>query len=173
MSSCSDGSSSDRSTPSRPDGREWVKVARKVGVSVAPRLADGSFVLIREERVPARREFWQFPAGQVEDASDASAIESAARREMLEETGCTAGGRMEYLGKFFSSPGFTDEHVHQFVATDTEWDCASAAPDAEEMILEVKAFNPDDLRKMIAERVIEDANTLGLYARLAAGGWLS
>ena len=52
-------------TPSCPAGREWTKVTRKVGVTVAPRLADGSFILIREERVPARRDFWQFPAGQV------------------------------------------------------------------------------------------------------------
>lgn len=159
-------------TPSRPGGREWVKVTRRVGVSVAPRLPDGSFVLIREERVPARRDFWQFPAGQVEDDPDPSAIEAAARRELLEETGCTAGGGMEYLGKFFSSPGFTDEHVHQFVATGVDWDRASAAHDAEEMILEVRAFSAADLRAMIAGRVIEDANTLALYARLAAGGWL-
>ena len=56
-------------TPSRPEGREWTRVSRKVGVTVAPRLPDGSFVLIREERVPARRDFWQFPAGQVDDGS--------------------------------------------------------------------------------------------------------
>jgi len=159
-------------TPSRPDGREWTKVIRKVGVTVAPRLPDGSFVLIREERVPARRDFWQFPAGQVDDESSPDAIEAAARRELREEAGCEAGESFVYLGKFFTSPGFTDEHTHQFVATDVTWDRSTVAHDGEEQILELKAFGADELREMIAHGVIEDANTLGLYARLTAGRWL-
>lgn len=159
-------------TPSRPGGREWTKVIRKVGVTVAPRLQDASFVLIREERVPARRDFWQFPAGQVDDESMADAIEAAARRELREETGCTVGGKMEYLGKFFTSPGFTDEHTHQFIATNVAWDRGAIAHDSEEQILEIKAFSVAELREMIAGQIIEDANTLGLYARLEVGGWL-
>jgi ADP-ribose pyrophosphatase len=159
-------------TPSRPEGREWTRVIRKAGVAVAPRLPDGSFVLIREERVPARRDFWQFPAGQVDDGSGPQAIEEAARRELREETGCRVTGRMDYLGKLFTSPGFTDEHTHQFVATEVDWQRDAAVHDGEEQILEIKAFSVAELRGMIAGRVIEDANTLGLYARLEAGGWM-
>jgi ADP-ribose pyrophosphatase len=160
-------------TPSRPGGREWTRVTRKAGVVVAPRLPDGSFVLIREERVPARRDFWQFPAGQIDDESTESAIEDAARRELSEETGCTVTGRLEYLGKFFASPGFTDEHTHQFFATEASWNPAATMHDGEEMILEVRAFTLVELREMIAGNVIQDAGTLTLYARLAAGGWLT
>jgi len=159
-------------TPSRPQGREWTKVARKVGVTVAPRLPDGSFVLIREERVPARRDFWQFPAGQVEGEATENAVAEAARRELSEETGCTVTGQLKYLGKFFTSPGFTDEHTHQFLATEVCWNRGAAAHDSEEQILETKSFDPEELCEMIARGVIEDANTLGLYARLAAGRWL-
>lgn len=159
-------------TPSRPEGREWTRVIRKVGVTIAPRLPDGSFVLIREERVPARRDFWQFPAGQVDDESSPDAIESAARRELREEAGCEAPECFVYLGKFFTSPGFTDEHTHQFVATGVAWDRNAVAHDGEEQILEVKSFPVAELRSMVAGQVIEDANTLGLYARLEAGGWL-
>lgn len=160
-------------TPSRPDGREWTKVIRKVGVTIAPRLPNQSFVLIREERVPARRDFWQFPAGQVDDESSPDAIEAAARRELREEAGCEAGESFVYLGKFFTSPGFTDEHTHQFVATGVAWDRNKIAHDSEEQILEVKSFTAQELRRMVADQIIEDANTLGLYARLEAGGWLS
>lgn len=159
-------------TPSSPQGREWTRVSRKIGVTVAPRLPDGSYVLIREERVPARREFWQFPAGQVEGEPDRSAIEEAARRELSEEAGCAATEPLRYLGKFFTSPGFTDEHTHQFLATEVRWDRSAAAHDGEERILEIKAFAADELRGMVGRQVIEDANTLGLYARLAAGGFL-
>jgi len=156
-------------TPSRPEGREWTKVTRKIGVTVAPRLPDGSFVLIREERVPARRDFWQFPAGQVDGETTASAIEQAARRELSEEAGCEVTGELEYLGRFFTSPGFTDETTHQFLATEVRWDPRATGHDAEEQILESKAFSAGELREMVACGVIEDANTLGLYARLAAG----
>lgn len=159
-------------TPSCPGGREWTKVIRKVGVTIAPRLPDGSFVLIREERVPARRDFWQFPAGQVDDESDPGAIEDAARRELREEAGCEVRGPLQYLGKFFTSPGFTDEHTHQFVAPNVSWDPGAVAHDEEEKILELRAFSVADLRSMIRDQVIEDANTLGLYARLEVGGWL-
>lgn len=159
-------------TPSCPDGREWMRVSRKTGVAVAPRLPDGSFVLIREERVPARREFWQFPAGQVEGVASEHAIEMAARRELAEEAGCLITGQLVRLGKFFTSPGFTDEVTHQFLATEVSWVAGAVCHDGEERILEVKAFRGEDLREMITHGVIEDANTLTLYARLAAGGWL-
>jgi len=159
-------------TPSRPEGREWTKVSRKVGVTIAPRLADGSFVLIREERVPARRDFWQFPDGQVDGEATEHAVTEAARRELSEEAGCTVTGTLQYLGKFFTSPGFTDEHTHQFLATEVLWDRAAAVHDAEEQILEMKSFGPEELREMITHGVIEDANSLGLYARLAAGRWV-
>jgi len=160
-------------TPSRPEGREWTKVIRKVGVTVAPRLPDGAFVLIREERVPARRDFWQFPAGQVDGEATAEVVEAAARRELREETGCEPGEPMRYLGKFFTSPGFTDEHAHQFLADRVAWSPeVQTHHDAEEEILEIRAFTAAELRRMIVDGVIEDANTLGLYARLAAGGWL-
>lgn len=159
-------------TPSCPEGREWTKVTRKVGVTIAPRLPDGSFVMIREERVPARRDFWQFPAGQVDGKVGAEAIEQAARRELAGEAGCEVSGRLEYLGKFFTSPGFTDEQTHQYLATEVKWDASAAVHDEEERILEINAFGAEELREMIARGAIEDANTLGLYARLAAGRWL-
>lgn len=159
-------------TPAKPGGREWLTVTRRAGVTVAPRLPDGSFVLIREERVPARREFWQFPAGQVEETPSEYAVEQAALRELREEAGCEVTGRFEYLGKFFSSPGLTDEQVHQFLATEVRWNKSSAVHDGEEAILEVRAFTAEELREMITHGVIEDSNTLALYARLVAGRWL-
>jgi ADP-ribose pyrophosphatase len=159
-------------TPSSPDGREWLRVARKAGVTVAPMLPDGAFVLIREERVPARRDFWQFPAGQVDDDSSMQAVEQAALRELAEEAGCEAPNGLKYLGVFFTSPGFTDEHTHQFLAGDVRWDPRAAAHDDEEVILEASAFTGEEVRAMVANNVIRDANTLALYARLAAGGHL-
>lgn len=159
-------------TPSSPAGREWLRVSRKTGVAVAPMLADGSFILIREERVPARRDFWQFPAGQVDDDSSMAAVERVALRELAEEAGCEAPAGLRYLGVFFTSPGFTDEHTHQFLASGVRWDPGAAAHDGEEVILDAAVFSGEEVRAMVADNVIRDANTLALYARLAAGGHL-
>ncbi len=160
-------------TPSRPQGREWTRVERKAGVVIAPRLPDGSFVLIREERVPARRNFWQFPAGQVDGDNNLAAVEDAARRELAEEAGCHTVVDLDYLGVFFTSPGLTDEHTHQFLARDVRWDPGTAAHDGEELILEIAAFTAAQLSEMVSGNVIQDANTLTLYARMAARGILS
>lgn len=159
-------------TPSRPDGRRWTRAARKPGVCIAPRLPDGAYVLILEERVPARRAFWQFPAGQVEGEDSPDKIAEAARRELREETGCEVTGELTNLGLFFTSPGFTDEHTHQFLATEVTWDRGRAAHDVYEAILDVRAFSAADIRRMVAENVVQDANTLSVVARLCATGWL-
>lgn len=159
-------------TPSCPQGREWTKSMRKPGVTIAPRLPDGAFVMIREERVPARREFWQFPAGQVDGALTTEAIAEAAQRELREEAGCRVGGCLKYLGKFFTSPGFTDEYAHQFLATEVSWNPEEVEFDDGEYILESRVFSAEELRTMIVEGIIEDGSTLALYARLVAGKWL-
>jgi len=160
-------------TPSCPQGREWTKSVRKPGVTMAPQLPNGDFVMIREERVPARRDFWQFPAGQIDDEITPKSIEAAAQRELREEAGCEVRGGLKYLGKFFTSPGFTNECTHQFLAKDVQWNPANIALDAGEYILESRAFSVKDLREMIVSGVIEDGSTLSLYARLVAGGWIS
>ena len=38
------------------------------------------------------------------------------RRELLEETGCSADS-IEPLYTFYTTPGFTDERIHGFIAT--------------------------------------------------------
>jgi len=76
------------------------------------------------------------------------------------------------LGYFFSSPGFTDEHCYFFLARPVE-PCADFVRDETEAILDCRPFAIEDLRRMITENEIRDANTLGICARLAARGLLS
>ena len=47
-------------TPDRTDPVRWTIARRKAGVVVAPRLADGRFLLIRQERYPVERTLWEF-----------------------------------------------------------------------------------------------------------------
>ncbi len=159
-------------TPMRPGGADWMVVRRKPAAVVAPRTPDGRFLLVRQERIPVRRELWEFPAGQVDGEPTPAAIVEAAHRELGEETGSRIEGDLIPLGYFFASAGFTDEQSHLFLATNVVPRDEGHAHDEDESIVECRAFSPAELREWIAAGKICDANTLSLFARLVAGGHL-
>ncbi len=70
--------------------------------------------LLRQYRYAAGGFVWEVPAGKL-DAGEAP--EACALRELEEETGLRAG-RLEPLTKIFTTPGFTDEVIHVFLARD-------------------------------------------------------
>ena len=156
---------------------------RKAAVIIAPMTRDGSIVLIRQERIPVRTAIWEMPSGQVDNAvagvadpgrDPAETIEQVALRELREESGyqLAKDGKLIALGDYFSSPGFTDERGYFFLARPVE-PIADYARDETESILDCRAFSVPEIRRMIAENEIRDANTLGFCARLAAHGFLS
>ena len=164
-------------SPARREPRSWTVVRRKRAVVVAAMTAEEKIILIRQERIPIREAIWEVPAGQVDDAneSEADEIAAVALRELREETGfeLAEGGDLTALGDYFSSPGFTDEHVYFFLARPVRECAAGHARDEAESILDCRSFASEELRRMIAENEIRDANTLAIFARLVAGGFLS
>ena len=82
----------------------------------------------------------------------------------------SGGAALVPLGLFFTSPGFTDEHGHLFLAERVEPADSGHAPDHGEAILEIREFGPGELRRRIAAGEIRDANTLAAFARLSAHG---
>ena len=163
-------------TPARPDARSWTIVHRKPAVVIAPMRGDGKIILIRQERIPIEQAIWEMPSGQIDDHNaDEDKIKDTALREVREETGYELGqnGELISLGYFFSSPGFTDERGYFFLARPVQ-PCAGG-PDREEgeSILDCRGFNSEEIRGMIADNDIRDANTLGICAMLAARGLLS
>ena len=164
-------------TPERPQGRRWTIVHRKAAVVVAPMTSDGRMVLIRQERIPIRASIWEVPAGQIDDSAalEQSAIEAVALQELREETGYALGaaGELVPLGSFFSSAGFTDEHAYFYLARNVESCIEGHAHHGSEVITDCAAFTPTELRSMIANNEIRDANTLGICAKLVARGFLS
>ena len=83
------------------------------GCAVLPLHDDGTVTLIRQLR-PAVAEFLlELPAGRL---SPGEAPEACGRRELLEETGLTAG-RFEPLGFIHPTPGICDERIYLFLAT--------------------------------------------------------
>jgi ADP-ribose pyrophosphatase len=115
--------------------------------------ADGSVVLVRQYRHPVSASVWELPAGRL-DAGETP--EQGARRELEEEVGLRAG-RLEKLLEFWTTPGFCDEAMHLFRATELE--AVPARPEADERI-EILTPAWDEARAMIARGELREGKTL-------------
>jgi ADP-ribose pyrophosphatase len=163
-------------TPTRSQPRPWTIVHRKAAVVIAPMTNDGKIVLIRQERIPIREAIWEMPSGQIDNAENRASetIEQVALRELREEAGyeLATDGELIPLGHYFTSPGFTDERGHFFLARPVV-PCPDYVRDESESIVDCRPFTVSEIRRMIAENEIRDANTLGSCARLVARGFIS
>ena len=120
---------------------------------ILPVLTDGSIVMIRNYRYAFEQYLWELPCGTLEDGEDPAIC---AARELTEETGYTAG-RMEKLGSYCSCPGYSDEVIHAFLATDLN-SGPQALDDHEDITVEIM---PDQkVQRMVADNQITDGKTI-------------
>ncbi|MBV9579552.1 MAG: NUDIX hydrolase [Chloroflexi bacterium] len=100
----------------QPDGRRYLReiVEHKPGAAAVALDHLGRVLLVRQARPAVGTQMLELPAGLIDPGE--APIE-CARRELQEETGYLAG-HLEPLVTFYTSPGFTDELIHIFVATD-------------------------------------------------------
>ncbi len=87
---------------------EYVGRARGIHAAVILAVVDGDVLLVEQYRVPLGGPCIELPAGLVGDVTDGEAVETAAARELEEETGYRAE-RIEIIGRFASSPGMVSE----------------------------------------------------------------
>jgi len=137
--------------------------------------AAGRVALVRQWRLAADDALLEVPAGGLDATDDGSTEDPgvAAPRELEEETGLRAGSWRK-LGEFYSAPGFTDELMHLYLATDltpADPDGRLGPDEDERLILE---WHPWQEAVHLAETGgIRDAKSIvGLFwlARLMAKG---
>ncbi len=99
---------------------KWEYITRKGTSGVVTIIAvtrDKKLLLVEQYRPPVEANVIELPAGLAGDGGHHhETLESAARRELLEETGYEAGS-MAYVGGGTVSPGLTDELITLFLAT--------------------------------------------------------
>jgi ADP-ribose pyrophosphatase len=131
------------------DGKEIVRHAP--AVAIVPVDGQGRVVLVRQQRPAVGGRVLELPAGLLEPGEQPL---RAAQRELQEETGLHGGEWVE-AAEVLTSPGFTDERIHLFVARGLE-EGDDAPDDGEE--LELVRVPAADVPGLLAE--LEDAKTL-------------
>lgn len=143
-----------------PDGSEGEQVLiHHPGASaVVPFLGalddeDPEILLIHQYRYATGGDLWEIPAGRLEPNEAPS---ECARRELLEETGCTCE-QMDPMTFLWTTPGFTNEKIHLFRASGLTRGEASRESDE---FIEVVSRRMSEVLAMIRRGEITDGKTL-------------
>jgi 8-oxo-dGTP pyrophosphatase MutT (NUDIX family) len=151
-----------------PEGRRFAFPVLYLNgfAKVLPVTAAGNVVLVRQYRHALGATTLELPAGAI---SHGERPETAARRELAEETGLAAG-RLEHLGTFHTSPGRLNERGWIYLATDCVPD-PDARPDEPTQPVEVPLA---DAVGLIGRLVHDASTTLALLLardRLSSERW--
>jgi len=147
----------------QPDGSTRLReiVEHAPGAAVVALDAEMHVLLVRQHRPAVHVDVLELPAGLVDPGEVPI---DAARRELREETGYVAG-RLEPLISFYSSPGFSTELIHIFVATDLR---EGTAQHEDEEEIEVVRLPLEAAIERVLHGEISDAKTVaGLLAYTA------
>lgn len=144
-----------------PNGKTGeLEMIRHSGASaVLPVLSDieaedPQILLIRQYRYASGGYMLEVPAGRPD--REGEDWEICARRELEEETGMTAGAMIK-LTEIFTTPGFTDEKIHLFMATDLT---AGTTKLDDDEFLETEVMELSQALGMIRDGEIQDGKTI-------------
>ncbi len=123
------------------------------GAVLAAVTGEGRLVMVRQYRKPAGRVMLEVPAGKIDPGESA---EAAAKRELKEETGYTAG-KIKFLMQFYPSVGYSEEILYLYLCTDltsgeTNFD--------ENEAIDIEEYEINRLHKMVMDGDVQDAKTI-------------
>ena len=128
--------------------------------AIIPMLNESRVLLLKQYRHSLRQYIWEIPAGTLDPQES---IMNCAKRELIEETGYSAH-QWQKLGEITPVPGYSDERIHIFLATDLQ--PAEQNLDTDE-IINVHDVGFSEAIEMIEKGEIQDAKSIaGLYLAL-------
>ena len=128
--------------------------------AIIPMLNESRVLLLKQYRHSLREHIWEIPAGTLEPNEE---VINCARRELIEETGYSAG-QWRKLAKITPVPGYSNERIHIYLATDLK--PAEQNLDKDE-IINVHEVELSEAIEMIKMGEIQDAKSItGLYLML-------
>ena len=142
-----------------PSGFEIHRfIVRHPGSAVIMPVDDKDRVLlVKQFRLPAKRELWELPAGRLDPGESPL---KAAKRELREETGYRAKKWVK-LASFWATPGYVDEKMNLFLALDLT---PGAAQPIDDERIEIRWFLKGELGELIREGKILDGKTIIGYS---------
>jgi ADP-ribose pyrophosphatase len=115
--------------------------------------AEPRVLLLRQYRHAAQEFLWELCAGRIDEGENEL---TAAKRELLEETGYSAK-RWKRIFNFYASPGFVAETMAVYLAEDLR---AGAAQPEEDEVIELRFFPLKKAVEGVMRGVIKDAKTI-------------
>jgi ADP-ribose pyrophosphatase len=157
-----------RGTFQGPDGETFDRdIVHHPGAVIVVPLDEAAdeVVLVRQYRAPLDMELLELPAGKRDVKEEPQQLTAA--RELAEETGLEAG-RMELIGHFYNSPGFSDEESWCFLARDLR-PVPGSRHGIEEEHMTVERYSFSGVGELVRSGEITDAKTIvGLLLAQAA-----
>ncbi len=137
------------------DGRRTTReIAEHAdAIVVVPVDANDNVLLVNQYRTPLGKNLLEVPAGGIEKGEDA---EAAVVREMQEETGYKPQ-KLVFLAGFYSAPGFSNEYLHLYLATDL---IPSRLEGDDTAGIELVRVPVAQVRELILSGKIEDAKSI-------------
>ena len=131
------------------------------GVTILAIDENGFVFCVRQYRYAMSEHLLELPAGKLEPGENPL---ECAKRELSEETGISAGAFVA-LGKIYPSPGYCQETIYIYMASDLQY--GEAHPDENEL-LDVEKIHINELHRCALDNTITDAKTIVAILRAKA-----
>lgn len=141
-----------------PNGRKSTReiVEHPGAVAVVAVNNDNDIIMVRQYRKPIEQELLEIPAGKLEKGESK---EACAKRELMEETGYYPND-MKHITSFYTSPGFSNEIIHLFLAKNLEKKAGEA--DFDEYLQSENVSLGEVIKKIRNGEIVDSKTITGL-----------
>lgn len=138
------------------DNSEAIRefVVHHGGVCILPITENNEIIMVKQYRYPLAAATLEVPAGKLNGPGE-NHLE-AGKRELLEETGATAG-KIQYLGEIYPIPAYTTEIIHMYLAEDLSFSSQNLDEDE---FLDVVRIPFEEALRMVMDGTIKDSKTM-------------